>query len=415
MMKKVFALLLAAIVVCSLLTACNGGGPEEPTAEELTGDHYDCTVLNSFEDWQRDIDPLIMYHQLGRMKISTDKDRVTDGEKSLAIYPIIAEDGYKVVVHVEKFNYTSVGMPGFKQRLEIIKNQMDETDLSKMVCLSADVYNEYDVATEFRVYVDFKNYSICKKFILEPNVWTKIDFNFDPSDLASHYDTDKASYVRFEFEAAWNKDLQQIVYLDNLRLYRTAEVVEPNTITYTGNKLLDFSDPAQKGCVYPYTSNDYYEDALPTLRVTGDYADIMGEGSCLAIDVPHIVDMNPERSFSGIIISNDTLVNSGFTSISSDTARLSFNLYNDSPSQKVISVQIQGPSGNFYVRNYKLPAYSTLVFDESFAKLNSGVGEGNTWLQGTGSATTLRINWLLFEDEDATFVLSDMMLTDIVE
>lgn len=405
-MRKWFSAAAAAVMAFSVLCAC-GGGTEAVAVPPETA--YECTVINSFENWQRDIDPLIVYHRLGRMELTDDTTKITDGSRALAVTPIIAEDGLKSITTTPSYSMERLGLPGFKQRLEIVKNGVNETDLTRAVRITADVYNEYGTATELRIYVDFGDRSIWKTMELAPNTWTKVDFPLDPAELAAHYTTSDAVYIRFEFETVTDV---QTVYFDNLRLYRTADAVQPNTTVYTDGAFLDFSDPAHKLCVYPFTEKHFYEDCLPSLEITGDYADIIGrDTSALAIHVPALSVKQDQRSIGGIDVWEETLIANGFTSKRGED-RFSFALYNDSPSEQVFSIEIYRATGAFFTEVHRIPAYGTLVFDKSFAELNLDVGAGNTEQQGTGSATQFRISWQMFDGSDAVFVLYDMRLTE---
>lgn len=396
----------AAVMACFALCACGGAENKSVTPEAA----YECTVLNSFEDWSGDIDPIVLYNRLGRIVQTDDDTKVTHGSKSIAVTPVLDGELEKDLAVMTSENIERLGLPGFSQRLVVTRTGMNQSDFTDARRILFDAYNDYDAATELRVYVDFGDQSIWDVFTLKANAWTTVDFVLDCA-FTEGLDLTDATYIRFEFEVT---DGTQTVYMDNLRLLRSKPVTYENPVFKEGT-FLDFSDPTHKKLVYPFTVQYYFELPMPELTVTGEYsaADTSG-GSALRIYAPGI---SPDNRFAvgntsryaGVEIKQSTLTANGFTSMRGED-RFSFRLYNDSETTRLVCVEVHRSSGVFFSEYRRVRPSETYNFDKTFAELNADLGAGNTEQQGTGSATKVVIKWLLSVGY-GNFELYDMRLT----
>lgn len=407
-MRKWFSAAAAAVMAFSVLCAC-GGGTEAVTVPPETA--YECTVINSFEDWGEDIDPIVLYNRLGRIEQTEDTTKVTDGSKAIAVTPVLAGEFEKDLAIMPSENINRLGLPGFSQRLVVTRAGMNQSDFTAVRRILLDAYSEYAAETTLRVYVDFGDQSIWETFVLQPDTWTTIDFVLDPAQTVG-LDLTDATYIRFEFEVT---DGSQTVYLDNLRLLR-GQPVSSAAPVFADGVFLDFADPMHSSLVFPFTAQYYFESPMPDMTITGEYAVSAADGgSALRITAPGISADNRfagrnTSHYAGVEIRQTTLEANGFTAMRGED-RFSFRLYNDAPMTQLVCVEVHKSDGAFFSEYRRLAAQETYLFDKTFAELNAGLGAGNTEQQGTGSATKVVIKWLLSVG-DGAFELYDMRLTE---
>ena len=128
-MKKKFVLLagLLTLSCCAAgFTACGGGETTDPDAA-LKEDG----LVNGFENWTPDLQTALIYNDFGKVSLNTDKQYVTEGERSARLDPLGGR-------------YASSAAPIVMFSLKSDTYGFDYADLVYADYLSFDIYNAQD-------------------------------------------------------------------------------------------------------------------------------------------------------------------------------------------------------------------------------------------------------------------------------
>ncbi len=238
-MKKricVFACLLSLVCAAAGFSGCGGEPASDPDAA-LKED----VLVNGFESWTPDLQTALIFNDFGKVSLNTDKEYVTQGERSARIDPLGG-------------TYASSAAPIVMFSLKSDTYRFDYADLSYADYLSFDIYNAQD--EEKKVYAGFVGEvsgvtSISrvgeKEFVLQPG-WNSCQLHIETSLLSIVGDLTEVPGVYFRFESAGSANVVEEgenktprYYLDNMWLIKKPDKSDSGfTMELRKNEIADF-------------------------------------------------------------------------------------------------------------------------------------------------------------------------------
>lgn len=238
-MKKKFVLLagLLTLSCCAAgFAACGGGETTDPDAA-LKED----VLVNGFENWTPDLQTALIYNDFGKVSLNTDKQYVTEGERSARLDPLGGR-------------YASSAAPIVMFSLKSDTYGFDYADLVYADYLSFDIYNAQD--EDETIYAGFASdlngvTSISrvgeKSFTLKPG-WNSCELQVEASLLSIVGDLTEVPGVYFRFESAQSANVVEDgegrtprYYLDNMWLIKKPDKSETKfDVSLRENEIADF-------------------------------------------------------------------------------------------------------------------------------------------------------------------------------
>lgn len=244
MKKRIVAMLLAAISVCSCggMAACGGGQSQEPPKT-----YY---LLNGFEDYREflefDYDGKYSTAStyFGDILLNKNEEYITEGTASM-YYEVCEIQRYPDQYMTSTFLIPTKNKSG------------NFSDFSKVKSFSLDVYNasetEMDLnvspakilgktwATQLRYQMQYTNY------VLPAKAWTSITYTVDCDAIDMSLGGTNIGWIAINLGG-----VNAAVYLDNLVIKTTAEEYTPTECVLDKNEVCSFEKEYQRLVAFPY-------------------------------------------------------------------------------------------------------------------------------------------------------------------
>lgn len=253
-MKKRLGILLTAITILPLATACVGGGTNGADNAE-NADTLQKIVVNDFEN-SADMGMLLIGNKLGKVSLQENADYVKAGGRSAKL---------------SVTGQASFGTPYLYQTFDI-PDREEYSDFTKNVKMTLWVYNDDAEVHSLRAEYRFAAGTLGSTEIeLGAKEWTMLNYEIDrqylPFDANGDYYSCLGVYFYFDISASGSAyDL----YFDELSLYRTEKGFNKSVMFLDEHEICSFDHAYQHSLL---TVTDDYFDLQASLSISQDYAE----------------------------------------------------------------------------------------------------------------------------------------------
>lgn len=382
--KKLFAAALALTLATAPMLGCgdsNRSGEQTPS---------NTVTVNDFERFDTCFSPMRAANYFGVVTMNKDAKYVKSGEASARLRPM--GDWYEA--------------PNAKPTLRIPFNMKlkgeDYGNFSKVVMLTAEVYNASAFDVTCRVYLSYTGgYTTAKEVTLKAGAWTRIAYSIDRALLAITGDITKITDLNLEFPVvAKDGDIPDL-YLDDVKLITTQDDFKQIEMNFTDNKLLTFEENWEM-LVLPKTSGNGIFDPTLSLNTDPTYS---RTGNSLKVDFIGNDGSVTDYAYAGFYLPRAVLKESGFdTKVGTDT--FAFDVYNAGPGNQRLMVAMTNDAGRVFFKYIYIqaPPNEWTTVEYSFTELDRGwpdnlkdgqqKGDGATAAGGgTAKVASIYIHW----------------------
>lgn len=365
-MKKLLGLVLAAFSVFAL-----AGCGTTPVEEQPKDKGYE--VLNDFEDYGECIEPLVLLNSFGKVSENTDKKYVYEGDKSLKIVP----EGC-----IEEGVYS----PILKQPFAIKKSGTDVRDISQFKMLTVQVYNTAAEQVNMNLELQFfGGYRTNPQSFKLNTGWNTVIYSVDPQIVGISYDVSDCKALLFVFDAPQKDKAAPVLYLDEIRIFRTTDKYVPLDTSVSENEICSFDKLYQEYVLVP---NVTYPAFSPILEINQDLAYSV-KGRSLKVTMPKNDGSFTTYAYTGFSLNKEFIHTVGLGNYD-ENKYFSFWVYNAGSSQQRLFIEFFDYSG---VRYYKRTDIYAPAGQWTQVKYKLSEVSGGTSAMTTGNAGEIYINW----------------------